>query len=364
MLLRSVPIFALLIGATTVQAADSSESVPGVPQPSTSSPTSPGLEFNGDARYRYEAIDAVGPAWDRQRVRGRLGVEATVTPTASAVFRLSTGSGDPRSGHLTFSGGYSRKEVGVDLAYLRWQLNADIAASAGKVEYPTWRPSQSMFIGGDVNPEGVAVRYAGDSGAFASIYSFWLENRGADGESRQNGAQLGWSGEQLSAAVSYNDFDDVRGQRPFLDGVNAYGNSMNADGTLASGFEIIDVAAQWKQEFPSGTISLFAHGAHNSAAERGADAYAAGFQLSTVQLREWSAGYIYARVGQDALFGQFFDGDFGGGVTDTRGHVLRVAYRPASRLGATLSYFNNEVAVGTEDERRFRLFQLDIDFLF
>lgn len=357
----SIPVFALALSASAV-GADSTESPTSAAQVATA-PTSRELAFSGDARYRYESIDAIGPAWDRQRVRARLGVSASVTPDATAVFRLSTGEGDPRSAHLTFSGGYSRKAVGVDLAYLRWRLHRELAASAGKIEYPAWRPAQSLFIG-DVNPEGIAARYVGASGVFASAYSFWLENRGADGDSRQNGAQLGWSGRELSVAVAYNDFEDVRGQRPFLDGVSAYGNSMNADGTLASGFEIVDVSTQWKREFPNGSLSVFAHAAHNSAAVRGADAYAAGFELSMQRLRDWSAGYQYARVGQDALFGQLFDGDFGGGVTDSRGHVLRLAYRPAARIGATLSYLNNDVSVGTTAEHAFRLFQFDLDFVF
>lgn len=326
------------------------------------------LQFSGDARYRYESIDAVGPAWDRQRVRVRFGVDAKVTQTTHAVFKLSTGEGDPRSAHITFSGGYSRKEVGVDLAYLEWTPAASLSFAGGKIPYPTWRPPQSLFTGGDFNPEGFATRYSGESGLFMSGYTFWLEDRSSPEDSRQNGAQVGFGGAGESSewklAVSYNDFVRVQGFKPFLDGVNAYGNSLNPDGTLASDFEIVDASTQWSQESYPGTFTLFAHVSHNSQALHDGDAYAAGVEFAPAQvISDWRASYQYARIGQDSLFGQLMDGDFGGGVTDSRGHVLRIAYRPASRASATLSYFDNELGEGA-DRHDFRLLQLDIDFSF
>lgn len=327
------------------------------------------LRFEGDARYRYEAIDAAGPAYDRHRIRMRFGVDALVTPTTHAVLKLSTGDGDPRSAHLTFSGGYSRKSIGVDLAYLEWRPDSAWAVSAGKIPYPTWRPAQSLFIGGDFNPEGIASGYRGDSGLFASAYTFWLADRGSQSDSRQHGAQLGYARKSTtndwSVAVSYNDFAHVQGAFPFLDGVSAYGNSVNPDGSLASEFEIADIAAQWAMETYPGSWTLFAHAAHNTRALRGADAYAAGLAFAPARSAyDWRASYQYARVGQDSLFGQLLDGDFGGGVTDTRGHVFRLAYTPAPRVNATLSYLHNDVARGAPEQHGHRLLQLDIDLSF
>ena len=112
------------------------------------------LAFSGDARYRAESIDAGDVDNDRQRVRARFGVQAKITDTMLTALRLSTGEGDPRSAHLTFSGGYSRRSVGVDLAYLQWSIAPELRVVAGKVAYPNWQPTQSVFIGGDFNPEG------------------------------------------------------------------------------------------------------------------------------------------------------------------------------------------------------------------
>ncbi len=327
-----------------------------------------GFVFTGDVRYRYEAIDTLGAEHDRQRVRARLGVAADVSPSTQAVFRLSTGEGDPRSAHVTFSGGYSRKAVGVDLAYLDWHMPASLGAKLGKIPFPTWRPAQSFLTGGDFNPEGIALSYSPSAGFFATVFNFWLEDRSTASDSRQQGLQLGWAHSadrsNWTVALTLNDFTDVAGRRPFLDGESAYGNSVNLDGTLASDFEIADIAVEWSAEFYVGELTAFAHLARNSAAESGDEAYAAGLKVRPAQLSRWSAGYEYAHIGRDAVFGQHFDGDFGGGVTGSRGHVLRVAFDSSERVGARLSYFFNDVTPQQGEERGFRMLQLDIDCSF
>jgi hypothetical protein len=360
-------VHCLLAVASTAAAGESSELDPSsATNAAASAPAQ--LHFMGDARYRYEAIDAFGTSYDRQRVRARFGVDAEITPATHAVFKLSTGAGDPRSAHITFSGGYSRKEVGVDLAYLEWKLDPEISVAAGKLPHPTWRASQSLFIGGDFNPEGLAASYVNESGLFVSAYSFWLADHGTNHDAKQNGTQVGYGStngaEQWKLAVSYNDFSHVRGAMPFLDGVNAFGNSTRPDGSFSSAFEIVDTSAQWTHKGLAGSVTLFSHLAHNAQAQRGADAFAGGVEYApNFFVRDWSVSYQYARIGQDSLFGQLMDGDFGGGVTDSRGHVVRASFRPAARSRATLSYFHNQVGQ-PEQHDEFRLLQLDLDFLF
>lgn len=326
------------------------------------------FRLDGDIRYRYESIDAGEVSFDRQRVRARLGVEAQVNPATRAVFRISTGEGDPRSAHVTFSGGYSRKAVGVDLAYLEWTGQGELAAKAGKIPFPTWRPAMSYFTGGDFNPEGIALNYALQTGFYLASYNFWLEDTGTSSDSQQRGMQIGWrapgEGAGSSIALTLNDFTKTRFQRPFLDGENSYGNSVNPDGTLAIDFRIADVAAQWTTEFYLGSVTAFAHVAHNTEADAGADAYAGGLQFRTEASSRWSAGYQYARVGRDALFGQHFDGDFGGGRTGSKGHVFHAAFEPAARMNARLSYFVNDVTQQNDLQQPFRLLQLDLDCFF
>ena len=327
------------------------------------------LTFTGDARYRAESIDVGAVDNDRQRVRARFGVEAKVTDTMKTAFRLSTGEGDPRSAHLTFSGGYSRRSVGVDLAYLQWAIAPELRVAAGKVPYPNWQPAQSIFIGGDFNPEGWSTAYVSESGGFANAHHFWLQTRLDEADSRQSGLQLGFASDanastRFAIAVTYTDFTRVAGQKPFLDGVNPYGNSLNAAGELQNDFDVAELASEVTLERYPGSLTLFTHVAQNVAAADNDIAYAAGVTVSPSRLKHWRVGYQYARIEKDALFGQLMDGDFGGGSTDSRGHAFRIAYRPEGRWSSTLSYLRNEVNMSSAAPQPFDLIQLDIDFTY
>ncbi|WP_161814605.1 putative porin [Steroidobacter agaridevorans] len=327
------------------------------------------LAFSGDARYRAESID-VGPVDnDRQRVRARFGVQAEITDSLLTGFRLSTGEGDPRSAHLTFSGGYSRRSLGVDLAYLQWSIAPELRVVAGKVAYPNWQPAQSVFIGGDFNPEGWSSAYRSDSGWFANAHHFWLQTRADAADSRQSGLQLGFASAEdaparLTVAAAYTDFTHVAGQKPFLDGVNPYGNSLNAAGELLNDFDVAELASELTMQRYPGSLTVFVHLARNVAASDDDLAYTAGVTVNASRLKHWRIGYHYTRIEKDALFGQLMDGDFGGGSTDSRGHAFRLSYRPAGRWSSSLSYLHNQVNISSMAPQPFDLIQLDIDFTY
>jgi len=327
------------------------------------------IKFSGDARYRVENGSLDGVHNDRQRVRARIGAVANINEQLSTAFRLSTGEGDPRSAHLTFSGGYSRRSVGVDLAYLKWQVVPELAVAAGKVVYPNWQPAQSVFIGGDFNPEGWSASYHGASGWFSSAHNFWLQTRGDSGDSRQSGLQVGFASNNAAAASftmagAYTDFSNVRGEKPFLDGLNPYGNSLDATGALAQDFNIGELASELRLQGYPGSLTFFTHLARNTSASDDDTAYSAGISVSGSRFKHWRVGYQYARIEKDALFGQLMDGDFGGGSTDSRGHAFRLGYRSEARWSSSLSYLRNQVGISSAAPRPFDLIQLDIDFIY
>ena len=327
------------------------------------------LDFSGDARYRAESIDIGDIDNDRQRVRARFGVEAKVTETLKTALRLSTGEGDPRSAHLTFSGGYSRRSVGVDLAYLQYSVRPELRVAAGKVPYPNWQPGQSLFIGADFNPEGWSTSYRGESGWFANAHHFWLQTRSDAEDSKQSGLQLGYASAadastRFTLGSAYTDFTRVEGERPFLDGVRSFGNSLNVAGELLNDFNVVELASEVTFERYPGSLSLFTHLARNVSAAEHDLAYAAGFTIGAARLKHWRVVYQYAHIEKDALFGQLMDGDFGAGNTDSRGHAFRLAYRPESRWSSTLSYMHNRVDISSAAPQPFDLIQLDIDFAY
>ncbi len=117
------------------------------------------------------------------------------------------------------------------------------------------------------------------------------------------------------------------------------------------------------QGYP-GSLTFFTHLARNTSASDDDTAYSAGLSVSSARFKHWRAGYQYARIEKDALFGQSMDGDFGGGSTDSRGHALRIGYRPEGRWSSSLSYLRNKVGISSASPRPFDLIQLDIDFTY
>jgi hypothetical protein len=111
-------------------------------------------KLSGDLRYRYETIDQEGKNLRiRERIRTRIGLDATVTPELSLGFRLATGSPDPVSTNQTLTDSFSRKSVGLDLAYFDYH---DVVRSysivGGKMKNPFFTPA-----GGKASSSGTAT---------------------------------------------------------------------------------------------------------------------------------------------------------------------------------------------------------------
>ncbi|MCZ7654551.1 MAG: putative porin [Rhodocyclaceae bacterium] len=56
------------------------------------------------------------------------------------------------------------------------------------------------------------------------------------------------------------------------------------------------------------------------------------------------------------------DSDFGGGGTDTRGHVIRGAYALTNSANMAFSYYINQVGKSRGNEVDYDRFQLDVNF--
>ncbi len=83
------------------------------------------IRFNGDLRYRHELIDAEGkPDRSRHRIRARLGMYGKVNENMTVGIQLATGSDNPVSTNQTIGGGFSSKNVVLDLAYFEAKHDA------------------------------------------------------------------------------------------------------------------------------------------------------------------------------------------------------------------------------------------------
>lgn len=338
------------------------------------------LKWKGDLRYRHEQFDIEGVSPDRlrHRIRARLGLDAVIGDTLKAGFRLATGDlDDPRSGNSTLDDANRHKQIALDLAYVDWRAFDGAVLTFGKQARPWFESGNGLFYDDDVNPEGVALKWSGRSGAFANVWGFWLEESSAQADSTLVGAQVGWaSGQQgWKLAAGYWDYGTVR-NRPALNFSGApAGNSVYVGGTNCSGagttrcyvhdFDIVALDAQWTGQVGSLPLMLFAAWLQNLDPGDQDTGYNAGFQLGKAgDPGTWQFGALYQQMERDAQFGALLDADFAGGVTQSRGMQLQGAWAPLRNVNLKATLFLNEVDYDTPSETDYKRLQLDVNYKF
>jgi hypothetical protein len=375
--------------------------------------------WNGDFRYRNEQITTAPnnateeSTQGRDRIRLRLGVVAKINDTVTGRFQIATnggqGPGDPRSTNQTLGEGFSRKAVGIDLAYIDWKAANFLNVQLGKMPQPYVR-SATFLSDGDITPEGAALRFARGPW-FGSGYYYWLNERnstaptGLRSDTKQVGAQFGWKPTfgkaTLTTAVGYYDLRHVR--REIVSTVPIAGtpastcvangtffnNSTNGNSTfdnngatasgctaLLSDFNVLNGIVQL--DFPIGNfpVSIVAEYAKNNnaqpnptAGEELDTAFAAGVTFNRASNpKTWEVGVMYQQTEADSLFGQFHDSDFGAGRTDSSGVVFRGAFVPAANWTLNATYFvnelNNDLGAANVRDLDYKRLQLDLNFRF
>jgi len=177
------------------------------------------VKLKGDLRYRHEMIDEDGSSdRTRHRIRARLGLQAQVTDDLDTFLQLATGGSDARSTNQTLGDGFSSKSVAFDLAYFQWSVTESIDLLGGKMKNPIRTPRGNRFIDGDITPEGLALNWS--NGDFFLLGSgFWGAERSSDDDAVALILQGGYStklnnGMNLTAAVSYTDWSNLKGYAP------------------------------------------------------------------------------------------------------------------------------------------------------
>lgn len=322
------------------------------------------VTLKGDLRYRHEQISdetlnssGVQSTADRSRhrVRARINAEVNATDSIRLGIGLSTTEGgDPRSANATLSGMFSRKSLDLDLAYFDWKFADWGSLIGGKMKQPFFKPGQSLFWDSDLNPEGLAVSFSRGI-YFGTAYNYWVnEVSGPESASTsdtmlhglQVGAQLPVGASTLTLAAHYFDLSAAEGRAPFYNN-NAFGNTTitlpSGSTVLANDYRVINVSAQLGANIGELPIQVWADVAQNQDADDLGMAWAAGVMFGKASdYRTWELGAAYQVLEKDALFAQFIDADFGGGVSDNEGFVLRAAYAPVKNWLLNATYFMTE----------------------
>jgi uncharacterized protein (UPF0335 family) len=330
------------------------------------------VSIKGDFRYRHEQIsdDALTGAGvsaadrERDRIRARVNLQVKATDTITVgIGMATTEGGDPRSSNQSLDGTFSRKSFDLDLAYLDWKLASFASLTAGKMKQPFRRPGQSLFWDSDVNPEGLAVSF--ERGIwFGGAYNFWVDEvsgaqtaRTADAHlaGAHVGARVPVGDSTLMLGAHYYDLGAGQGRRGLLFGCTATSNACangnttigpSGEGVLAHDFEVAEVYGELSTTAGALPLQLWADLAQNQDPDDLDTAWAAGIRLGAAgEYRTWELGALYQVIEKDALFAQLIDSDFAGGVSDSKGWVLRAGYAPVRNWLLNASYYINEVNV-------------------
>ena len=328
------------------------------------------ISFKGDVRLRYEAIDEDGEEErNRMRFRTRFGLNAKVTDDVKFVFQLATGGDNPVSTNQTFDDGFSTKDIGVDLAYVDWTVRDGLNIYAGKMKNPLYRAGSVPLIwDGDLNPEGFAARFT-SGGFFGTVGGFSAEERSSSDDSLLFAVQAGYTfavGENasLTAGAGYFAYTDTVGNEPFYDG-SANGNTVDINGNYVYDYENTEIFAQFDTKVGDWPLKIYAHAVQNNEVSSEDTGFAVGAKMGSAKSDgDMEFSWTFQDIEADAVIGTFNDSDFGGGGTDSDGHLLKAKYAVSKKIfvGGTLFLNNVDRFQGTEHD--YSRLQLDVEFKF
>lgn len=321
------------------------------------------IRLGGDFRFRHESIDnsALSNERTRESIRARISASIKVNDALKAEIGFGSGGRDPRGGAATLGDASSRKDIGLDLAYMSWKALDELTLTAGKMREPYVRPGRSQFFDNEIRPEGIAVNYKDEHGVFGTAFRFWLEERPLQADSTLVGGQAGWDGTlgaaSLKVGAGYWSFDNIKGRFPGFGNSIAteFGNTITGTGAAARyvyDYHIGQLFAETTFPVAGIPLNLFADYGHNYAADNGLDtAYSVGVLVGKASAPgKWEVGVMTQKVEKDALFAQWTDSDYGSGVTDNDGYAWRLGVMAMKNLTIDLTYYDTQfnVDVGTE----------------
>jgi len=340
------------------------------------------VKFYGDLRFRHETMDKEGKdTRHRHRIRARVGLKVDLVDSLNLDFRLASGSDDPLSTNQSLDGAFSSKQINLDLAYFDYhpvQVKG-MHVVGGKIKRPFHVPQKTELIwDGDLTPEGMALlfkRKADHVEFFANLAGLWIEERSSDADSGMFGLQGGVTfnipdtSAYLMGGFSYYDFLHTEGFPLFFDEEEDFGNTVmeDADGNpiYPYDFNLVEAFFEAGAKFNGIPLAFLADYVKNTAADDHDQGWLIGFKIGKAKALGTVEGYYnYRDLEADAVVGAFADSDFGGGGTDVKGHELGAGIGLAKNIKANLTYFNNTLQPGSDNELDYQRFQGDLVFKF
>ena len=342
------------------------------------------IKWYGDFRYRWETIDEGDKdTRHRNRIRARFGMKTELLESFMVNFRLATGSGDPVSTNQTLGGGYSSKQINLDLAYFDWHPGQakGLHMVAGKMLNAFYTPIKTELIwDGDLTPGGVAGKFDREisPGAelFGAVSAYWVDERKNDPSALMYGFQGGAkfkvpdSKVYFRAGVTFYYYTNLQGYPILFDPEDPFGNSVVLDeetGELlyAYDYHLLEIFGDVGFAVSSVPIAFLFDYVQNLApgVEQG-KGWLVGFAVGkTKKPGNVKFYYNYRDLEADAVFGLATDSDFAGGGTNAKGSEVGFGVQITKYVTGALSYFNNRLRPDDENTK-FHRFMADIQVKF
>ena len=327
------------------------------------------ITFKADIRDRYEYIDQKNKKIrQRNRVRLRAQFAMQVNDNLGFTLGLATGADDPVSTNQSLDGGFSTKDMRLDLAFFDYAFNDVFSLTGGKMKNPFHRAGKNpVFWDSDLNPEGFALNFNNDF-IHGSLVTFDVEERKAADDTLMFGAQIMHdikiSDNTLITGIGYYDYSNLEGNAPLFDG-KPRGNSIDNNGKLINDYNIAEFFLEYKAKLASQPFSVYANYYQNTSANDLDTAYTVGFKLGKVKnAGSWDLGLAYLDVEADAVVGLFNDSDFAGGNTDSTGFLLKAGYGLGENMALGLTYIDSEIGQSQSNQTAYDRLQLDFKIKF
>ena len=330
------------------------------------------FDFKSDARLRHEGISKENSSYkDRMRIRARAGFKVEVQENVDFIFQLATGGKNPVSTNQTLDGSFSTKDIGIDLAYIDWKINNNVDVNAGKMKNPMFRVGGAPLIwDGDLNPEGIAAKFKSDK-IFGTAAVFSVAEGESDDYSLlytfQTGLKFDISDNgSLTTGLSYFGYTKTIGLSPFYNGDpkgNSFEGTAEGDFLYKYGYKNIEFFSQYDTQLKGLPLRFHIQYTKNNEVEDQDVAYSYGVTLGSVKKKgDKQYAWLYQDIQADSVIATFNDSDFGGGGTDSKGHVFKAKYGFSEKIALGGTFFFNKIDRFQGAERDYQRFQIDLEF--
>ena len=328
------------------------------------------VDWAGDLRLRYEGIDEAGEVRrDRFRFRGRFGFASELSNKVQFSARLATSDGNPVSTNLDFGEGFSSKDIAIDRVFITWNALNNLDIAVGKMGRPWFRAGGNALLwDSDLNPEGVNANWSSRI-FFVNVGTFVVDERSESDDSLLHSVQAGLDKRfsersRLLFSAAYFDYTNTIGNPPFYRD-QAKGNSVDAAGNLLYDYDILEISTEYSAVLNNWPVSVYGVWAQNTAIDIQDTAFAVGVIFGVVDAPgKMEFSYAWYDTEADAVMGIFTDSDFGGGNTDSRGHLIKARYGLNKNIALNGTFIISEIEMFRNNRHDYNRVQLDIEFLF